>query len=47
MTPPLFLSVDEVLAIHVDQIASYGGSHGVRDMGLLQSALARPPRSCF
>jgi death on curing protein len=39
---PTFLTLDEVLAIHVDQIARYGGSPGVRDLGLLQSALAQP-----
>jgi death on curing protein len=32
----------EVLAIHDDQIERYGGSHGVRDPGLLESALFRP-----
>lgn len=31
-----------MLAIHADQIERYGGSHGVRDLGLLQSALYRP-----
>jgi death on curing protein len=37
-----FLTVDEVLAIHADQIARYGGSLGARDLGLLDSALATP-----
>ena len=32
----------EVLAVHYDQIERYGGLHGVRDMGLLESALFRP-----
>ena len=36
---PLFLTLDEVLALHEDQIRRYGGSHGVRDIGLLESAL--------
>ena len=31
-----------MLQIHQDQIARYGGSHGVRDMGLLESAVAAP-----
>ena len=31
-----------VLAIHDQQIAEHGGINGVRDMGLLESALARP-----
>ena len=39
---PVFLGLDEVLEIHGDQIERYGGSAGVRDMGLLQAALAMP-----
>lgn len=37
-----FLELDEVLAIHHDQISKYGGSHGVRNLDLLISAIARP-----
>ena len=37
-----YLTMAEVLAIHADQIERYGGSHGVRDAGLLESALFRP-----
>ena len=37
-----FLTLPEVLAIHADQIERYGGSQGVRDPGLLESALYRP-----
>jgi hypothetical protein len=37
-----YLTVAEVLAMHADQIARYGGSHGVRDQGLLDAALYRP-----
>jgi len=40
--PPVFLGLDEVLEIHRDQIERYGGRAGIRDMGLLQSALAMP-----
>jgi death on curing protein len=39
---PLFLTLDEIVAIHRDQIERYGGSFGVRDWGLLHSALAMP-----
>ncbi len=39
---PTFLMLDEVIAIHRDQITRYGGSEGVRDWGLLQSAVAMP-----
>jgi death on curing protein len=37
-----FLTVADVLAIHDDQIARYGGATGVRDPGLLEAALFRP-----
>ncbi|MBI2899124.1 MAG: type II toxin-antitoxin system death-on-curing family toxin [Planctomycetes bacterium] len=43
---PRFLEIHEIVAIHQDQIARYGGSPGVRDMGLLESAVAMP-RSGF
>lgn len=36
---PLFLTLDEVLVLHEDQLALFGGSRGVRDLGLLESAL--------
>lgn len=42
MTAPDFLSLDEVLEIHRDQISRYGGAPGVGDAGLLQSAIAQP-----
>ena len=37
-----FLTLDEVLSLHADQVARYGGSVLVRDVGLLESALAMP-----
>src|SRR5579862_184067 len=37
-----YLTVAEVLAMHADLIERYGGSHGVRDQGLLEAALYRP-----
>ena len=40
--PVLFLSLDEVLAIHERVIDRFGGAVGVRDVGLLESALYRP-----
>jgi death-on-curing protein len=36
------IRVADILAIHTDQIARYGGAHGVRDSGLLEAALFRP-----
>lgn len=37
-----YLTVEQVLFLHSRLIEETGGSHGVRDLGLLQSALARP-----
>src|SRR5687767_12321687 len=37
-----WLKIDRVIAIHKQQIAQHGGSSGLRDRGLLESALARP-----
>jgi death-on-curing protein len=40
--PIVFLSVADVLLLHTDTIDSDGGSHGVRDHGLLDAAVAMP-----
>ena len=45
MREPLFLTLPEVMEVHADQIRRYGGSSGVRDAGLLESALAQPEAS--
>lgn len=37
-----FLSVDEVLAVHEALLREFGGPEGLRDPGLLESALFRP-----
>ena len=39
---PVFLNLSEVLHIHRDQIERYGGQPGIRDLGLLQSAVGMP-----
>ncbi|NQV84785.1 MAG: type II toxin-antitoxin system death-on-curing family toxin [Rhodospirillales bacterium] len=39
---PRWLTVEMVLAIHDEQLALLGGPEGVRDLGLLESGLARP-----
>lgn len=45
MTEPTWLSEPLVIAIHDAQLAEHGGAGGVRDAGLLASALARPLQS--
>jgi death-on-curing protein len=37
-----YLTVEQVLFLHARLIEETGGSHGVRDIGLLESAVARP-----
>lgn len=38
----LFLTLAEIIDIHADQIKRYGGEPGIRDIGLLSSAIAMP-----
>lgn len=42
MTDWKWVSVDAALAGHREQLALFGGGDGLRDPGLLESALARP-----
>lgn len=42
-----FLTAEEVLAIHEDQIRRYGGAAGLRDRGLVESALAAAEFSAY
>lgn len=37
-----YIRVDDILAIHADQLGRYGGGEGIRDPGLLEAALFRP-----
>lgn len=45
MLKPIWLLPEVVLAMHRRQIAEHGGSDGIRDKNLLESALARPEQS--
>lgn len=38
----LYLTIDEALRIHQRLIEAFGGAAGVRDLGLIESALLRP-----
>jgi death-on-curing protein len=42
VTEPIWLLKETVLALHEQLIAEFGGAVGLRDDGLLDSALARP-----
>lgn len=39
---PRFISAEIAIAVHDRQLAEHGGPSGVKDMGLLESAMARP-----
>lgn len=39
---PLFLTVEEVLALHEDQLRLFGGAAGIRDRSALESAVMTP-----
>ncbi|MBL7995644.1 type II toxin-antitoxin system death-on-curing family toxin [bacterium] len=43
--PVKYLPIDLVKIIHANQISRYGGRFGIRDIGLLESALAQPRMS--
>ena len=45
VSEPRFLDLADVIRVHVDQVERYGGLAGIRDLGLLQSALAMPEAS--
>lgn len=42
MTEPRWLTINEVVRLHEMQIRRYGGQPGIRDQGLLESAVLRP-----
>jgi death-on-curing protein len=42
MSEPVWLEVDEVIDMHAEQLAIFGGPEGIRDHGLLESAVLRP-----
>lgn len=45
MIEPEFLTLDDVLLIHDEQLEAYGGIQGIRDKGLLESAVMMPQAS--
>lgn len=47
MQTPKFVTISQVLDIHQRQIQRFGGTNGVRDEGLLDSALAQPQATFF
>jgi death on curing protein len=42
MTEPVWLGLNTVIDMHSEQLALFGGPNGIRDVGILESASARP-----
>jgi len=42
-----YIQIEIVLDIHEDQIKCFGGLPGIRDLGLLNSAIEMPKMACF
>lgn len=42
MNEPIWLDVEIVIDLHAEQLALFGGPDGIRDQGMLESALGRP-----
>ena len=42
MNEPIWLDTSIILDVHAEQLALFGGADGIRDLGLLESALGRP-----
>jgi death on curing protein len=45
VTEPVFLGLEVILVLHDEQLRAYGGGQGLRDQGLLESAVAMPRAS--
>jgi death-on-curing protein len=46
VSEPAWLSIELVVAIHGEQLQEFGGPVGLRDQGMLESALGRPRNKC-
>ena len=42
MNEPIWLDVEIMIDLHAEQLALFGGPDGIRDQGILESALGRP-----
>ena len=42
MSEPVWLTLELVIAFHDEQLREFGGPSGIRDLGMLESALGRP-----
>src|SRR5687768_13171447 len=43
----IYVTLEDAVAIHGDQLSLYGGAPGIRDVGLIVSALHRPQTGCY
>jgi len=47
VSEPTFLTLDQVLGIHARSLSEHGGSEGIRDLGLIESALASAQNTLY
>ena len=47
MAERIYLTLDDILYLHEEQLRLYGGAAGTRDEGLVLSALLRPQTGCY
>ncbi len=47
MSEPIFLTLDEILRLHARSLAEHGGTEGVRDQGLVESAIGAAKNAFF
>lgn len=47
MSEPVFLELEQILILHERSLQAYGGSSGVRDRGLVESAVYQPRNDYF
>ncbi|MBW8733318.1 MAG: type II toxin-antitoxin system death-on-curing family toxin [Asticcacaulis sp.] len=44
---PDYLTLNEILQLHAEQITLFGGAHGIRDVGQLEAAIGRPQQGYY
>jgi death-on-curing protein len=47
VSEPIFLTLDEILRLHARSLAEHGGTEGVRDQGLVESAIGAAKNAFF
>lgn len=46
MRQPRWVTLEQAVRIHAEQLARFGGPDGIRDRGMVESAMGRPQNKC-